>query len=126
MNTRTVLRLFYSRKQENLFARMGNQDVHIYRTMDGRLVEVTEAKESNNPSAFDDAVYLGETLAPGNWIGSRPAKEVDFLYSTTQCDSISPVWGDHCILPHGHGGDHSSTIGTWTFGSSLTPDRRSK
>lgn len=83
MNKSAVLRLFYSRKQENLFARLNSDqitgdatkfNVSVYRIRDGRLVEVTEAKSSSDPSTFDDAVYLGETTAPGNFVGSRQAE----------------------------------------------------
>lgn len=85
MSTRTVLHLFYSQKQESLFAKVNQKitdnrpklSVHIYKTMDRRLVEVTEAKSSSDPSKFDDAIYLGETLAPGNWFGSREAVETE-------------------------------------------------
>lgn len=67
-----TLKLFYSREQESLYARM-NQSISnshksyvcSYRTSDGRIVEVTEAKSSDNPSSFSDAVFLGETVSPG-------------------------------------------------------------
>lgn len=44
-----------------------------------------------------------------------PNDGVNFLYSTIQCDSISPN-GIQCELPHAHGGYHWHSTGVrWSF-----------